>query len=779
MFKGWRRDVVCYVTWRGNGDENETEVRTTRQTGFAAPNVIICSSVGLQPMLRRLRPKNENNGGGGGGASTSPTGEEEEIEGACTTTTTTTGNCFRARLRKVVTSPTDEEEQDFFVKRSATDVAACIKGDNNNNNMDDDDALVPILSPMSNDMMMHTSMNVLLADAECAALAASQEQAAAFSRRHVAEIPHLDLTTVNKSKSNNSGGTRTTTKDGRTNNYGGDDFIEFSRRNKNKNSSSSKKSPVEKSATDVTYSITEDDNANPTRNVEDNDEREGNDDENDNPTEDKGRYKMEHKKLLLDDTSTDICSRKDDDANDDEDDEDDEDEVSASPSEAQSEASFMVLLRYMGLSSRPYGVKEQPKEQSLLKTVKEEEESIAAYKHDLQVGDHVIRWKMLGYCYPIQVHGIVFSVRPDCVTIVDCGLSSSYSNEDRLGSSFDEPEKKKKSSKKERRRMNILSLVDAKEIKQWTKIRYGEEVELKVHSSNVTLRSKTKDKNFQNDPGPSDAEIEQSSSAGLELEEECLCDQAKIRKSPDKKLSRTSSGGAWLCSWQKKDDAPPAIEKNELKNDEIQSPTVPVEDAPPKHFNNLRLPTADPPILVLARLRFLLEYGEEPFPPSPPNDDDNTDNNNYMKRSKKSRPTLLPPHHLLYANSECIAVFCKTGRWSTLQASIFLHTSTFGNAKQTATMAMFLSSQTVTVPASGFWGWFGGTTTISLFSAQPWLVPALVGGGMVYVGLPMLMLWKAKSRWADTEKRLNDAFWSMYDSDITVGMIRCWSGLEG
>jgi hypothetical protein len=94
-------------------------------------------------------------------------------------------------------------------------------------------------------------------------------------------------------------------------------------------------------------------------------------------------------------------------------------------------------------------------------------------------------------------------------------------------------------------------------------------------------------------------------------------------------------------------------------------------------------------------------------------------------------------------------------------------------------MAMFLSSQTVTVPASGFWGWFGGTTTISLFTAQPWLVPALVGGGMVYVGLPMLMLWKAKGRWADTEKRLNDAFWSMYDSDVTVGMIRCWSGLEG
>ena len=159
----------------------------------------------------------------------------------------------------------------------------------------------------------------------------------------------------------------------------------------------------------------------------------------------------------------------------------------------------------MGLSSRPYGA--TPKRS--LKMLKEEEkkakakeETDADFKHDLQVGDHVIRWKMLGYCYPMQVHGIVFSVRPDCVTIVDCGLSSSYSSDDRMGSTFETGEeatkRKKKNSKKERRRMNILTLVDAKEMKQWTKIRYAEVVELKVHSSDATLRSKIKDKKFFN-----------------------------------------------------------------------------------------------------------------------------------------------------------------------------------------------------------------------------------------------------------------------------------------
>jgi hypothetical protein len=102
----------------------------------------------------------------------------------------------------------------------------------------------------------------------------------------------------------------------------------------------------------------------------------------------------------------------------------------------------------------------------------------------------------------MQIHGIVFSVLPDCVTIVDCGLPSSYSSADRMGSRFEEGEKttklKTKNSNNERRRMNILTLVDSKEMKQWTKIRYAEVVELKVHSSDATLRSKIKDKKFFN-----------------------------------------------------------------------------------------------------------------------------------------------------------------------------------------------------------------------------------------------------------------------------------------
>lgn len=66
-----------------------------------------------------------------------------------------------------------------------------------------------------------------------------------------------------------------------------------------------------------------------------------------------------------------------------------------------------------------------------------------------------------------------------------------------------------------------------------------------------------------------------------------------------------------------------------------------------------KLPKADPNKLVLARTHWLLEHGE----------------------------AILPPYHAFSSNSECLAVFCKTGKWNTLQADVFLHSTAIGNAK--------------------------------------------------------------------------------------------------
>lgn len=351
-----------------------------------------------------------------------------------------------------------------------------------------------------------------------------------------------------------------------------------------------------------------------------------------------------------------------------------------------------------------------------------DDERSGEYGHGLVEGDHVIRWKMLGYLYPIQIHGIVLSAGPDIVTLVDFGLTSVKCY-DKVGKFDEEAEIKVNKYNKTHRRMNVITLAEEQEIKKWTKVRYGGEVEIKVHN-------KLKDGRNIDGGGTNNASVP----PGLGIEEEDEKEEVVNEIQP--------SSSRWLCSSSRETADKKTPKKSMLK-----------------------LPSSDPSKLVLARLRFLLEYGEEVFPPPPSKD---------QLEQKNNLPTLLPPHHLLYANSECIAVWVKTGHWSTLQGSIFLHSSTVGNAKQTATLAMFLSAQTATVPASGLWGWLGGTTTVSLFTAQPWVVPALIGGGMVYIGIPTMLLWKAKGRWSETEKKLNDGFWSAADNETIVELVRHW-----
>ena len=138
------------------------------------------------------------------------------------------------------------------------------------------------------------------------------------------------------------------------------------------------------------------------------------------------------------------------------------------------------------------------------------------------------------------------------------------------------------------------------------------------------------------------------------------------------------------------------------------------------------LPRSDPPILVLARTRFLLERGED----------------------------FLPPYHIVNSNSECIAVWCKTGRWSTLQASVFLHSTAIGNTKS--------------------------TTAISLAAAatQPWLLAAVIPAGMAAIGTPWIMLKVANDKWNAATMRLTEEFWSHAEPHVFVECIEKWGQLR-
>jgi len=157
---------------------------------------------------------------------------------------------------------------------------------------------------------------------------------------------------------------------------------------------------------------------------------------------------------------------------------------------------------------------------------------------------------------------------------------------------------------------------------------------------------------------------------------------------------------------------------------------------------------ADAVGLVLARVNFIIQY-----------------------------PELLPDYHVIYANCECVAFWCKTGEWSTLQASTLLEMAAAGQAKQSATLALTAASTQVSVPASGVWGWMGYTSSVSWLSLHPMVAPALAGYAAVTIGTPAIIYYKAKGRWEETTKQLCDSFWesAMEQPDVFAECMTHWS----
>jgi hypothetical protein len=140
----------------------------------------------------------------------------------------------------------------------------------------------------------------------------------------------------------------------------------------------------------------------------------------------------------------------------------------------------------------------------------------------------------------------------------------------------------------------------------------------------------------------------------------------------------------------------------------------------------LDLPTADPPKLVLARTRWLLQNGE----------------------------AVLPPYHAFHANSECIAVFCKTGYWRNIQADVFLHSTAIGNAK---TM---------------------GVATMGVAASVPLLAPVIAGLGVGMVAAPWLILSSAKKQAIDITQKMTDLFWAQAEAEVFVECIEHWSKID-
>jgi len=93
-------------------------------------------------------------------------------------------------------------------------------------------------------------------------------------------------------------------------------------------------------------------------------------------------------------------------------------------------------------------------------------------------------------------------------------------------------------------------------------------------------------------------------------------------------------------------------------------------------------------------------------------------------------PLFFPAYHCLHSNCECFAVWIVTGSWSSLQGldGAKLIGTTAGFVSGGIASAATLTTASVAVPATGLWGLLGFTTSVSLATACPILIPVSILG---------------------------------------------------
>ncbi len=333
------------------------------------------------------------------------------------------------------------------------------------------------------------------------------------------------------------------------------------------------------------------------------------------------------------------------------------------------------------------------------------------------------------------------------VIIADFGLAT-YNNHDHNGLTThlgDEAKDDKhdaimaawaKIKPKQKKRLNVIAVTDAKDIRKWSKINYGSQVGEKEKKSNffsrIPRRSKHNTKKGDDviiemaesneDNGPSHESSAQTIAEGAEVDVVGASTQENGTEQPgDDRTEDWEGEPDWIRPGYRSRKQTGSSSAPKPLNKEGQS-VFSIDR--PEHPPERELPKSDSVKLVLSRTHFILEHED-----------------------------LLPPYHVFYSNSECIAVWCKTGRWSTLQAAVYLVSSSVGFGKS-ATML-----------------------TLTVAAAHAVLVPALAVGGLAVVGAPLLFLKSAKEQWNLITIDLTEKFWMQADPDVFVEAIEYWSGV--
>ena len=128
-------------------------------------------------------------------------------------------------------------------------------------------------------------------------------------------------------------------------------------------------------------------------------------------------------------------------------------------------------------------------------------------------------------------------------------------------------------------------------------------------------------------------------------------------------------------------------------------------------------------------------------------------------------PGCLPAWHGMAANSECAAVWCRIGRFVTLQASSILEVLFVGQAGAAAAGGAIASNVMLWAPMQGAWGAAGWYWYVPLSVAYPVLVPLLVAFGLASL-LPLEILRRYRRVWRRHTVALNGDFWDAAGEEV-------------
>jgi len=296
-------------------------------------------------------------------------------------------------------------------------------------------------------------------------------------------------------------------------------------------------------------------------------------------------------------------------------------------------------------------------------------------KRGFQPGDHIIRWEMLPILYPIQVHGIVLEAGKNCVIIADFGLASHNTRravDPELTTLSEEGNKKddyngnnsnssrsehdvimaawEKIKPKEKKRLNVVVVTDPKEVRKWSKVNYGDQVEDKKKKkkkpgflkSLMPWDKKSSKKKVVGEEGKVDEAVDESEEGAEENESEGRSAEgtnddadndaneatAAAEENDGRTMQQQQSSLDEQQSNNRIEGAPEWIQPGyrPRKRTWSSSSTIPLNDTGQSvfsidhyhldddHGNKRELPKSDSAKLVLARTHFILE-NEDLLPP--------------------------------------------------------------------------------------------------------------------------------------------------------------------